>query len=114
MNSILVFSGIYILGVFVSSIAQILLKKSANIEKENKLKEYLNFKTIFAYGIFFGATLCTLFAYKYIPLTMGTILETTGYIFVTILSYFFLKEKITKKKLIGLIIIISGVLIFSI
>ena len=108
------FSGIYILGVFVSSIAQILLKKSANIERENKLKEYLNFKTIFAYGIFFGATLCTLFAYKFIPLTMGTILETTGYIFVTILSYFLLKEKITKKKLIGLVIIIIGVLIFSI
>lgn len=114
MNRVLVFSGIYILGVFVSSIAQILLKKSANIERENKLKEYLNFKTIFAYGIFFGATLCTLFAYKYIPLTMGTILETTGYIFITVLSYFFLKEKISKKKLIGLIIIIIGVLIFSI
>ncbi|MCI8640283.1 MAG: EamA family transporter [Clostridia bacterium] len=114
MNNVLMFSGIYILGVFVSSIAQILLKKSANIERENKLKEYLNFKTIFAYGIFFGATLCTLFAYKFIPLTMGTILETTGYIFVTILSYFLLKEKITKKKLIGLVIIIIGVLIFSI
>ncbi len=114
MNNVLIFSGIYILGVFVSSIAQILLKKSANIERESKLKEYLNFKTIFAYGIFFGATLCTLFAYKFIPLTMGTILETTGYIFVTILSYFLLKEKITKKKLMGLIIIIIGVLIFSI
>ena len=114
MNNVLMFSGIYILGVFVSSIAQILLKKSANIERENKLKEYLNFKTIFAYGIFFGATLCTLFAYKFIPLTMGTVLETTGYIFVTILSYFLLKEKITKKKLIGLVIIIIGVLIFSI
>lgn len=114
MNNVLIFSGIYILGVFVSSIAQILLKKSANIERESKLKEYLNFKTIFAYGIFFGATLCTLFAYKFIPLTMGTILETTGYIFVTILSYFLLKEKITKKKLMGLLIIIIGVLIFSI
>ena len=114
MNNVLIFSGIYILGVFVSSIAQILLKKSANIERESKLKEYLNFKTIFAYGIFFGATLCTLFAYKYIPLTMGTILETTGYIFITILSYIFLKEKISRKKLIGLIIIIIGILIFSI
>lgn len=114
MNNVLIFSGIYILGVFISSVAQILLKKSANIERESKLKEYLNFKTIFAYGIFFGATLCTLFAYKFIPLTMGAILETTGYIFVTILSYFLLKEKISRKKLIGLVIIIIGILIFSI
>ena len=114
MNSVLVFSGIYILGVIISSIAQILLKESANIERESKLKEYLNFKTIFAYGIFFGATLCTLFAYKYIPLTLGTILETSGYVFIAIFSYLFLKEKIGKKKLIGLITIILGVLIFSI
>ena len=113
MNKILIFSGVYILGVIISSIAQILLKKSANIERENKLKEYLNFKTIFAYGIFFGATLCTLFAYKYIPLTLGTILETSGYVFIAIFSYLFLKEKISKKKLLGLITIILGVLIFS-
>lgn len=113
MNKILIFSGVYILGVIISSIAQILLKKSADIERENKLKEYLNFKTIFAYGIFFGATLCTLLAYKYIPLTLGTILETSGYIFIAIFSYLFLKEKIGKKKLIGLITIILGVLIFS-
>ncbi len=114
MSKILIFSGIYILGVIISSIAQILLKESANIERESKLKEYLNFKTIFAYGIFFGATLCTLFAYKYIPLTLGTILETSGYVFIAIFSYLFLKEKIGKKKLIGLITIILGVLIFSI
>lgn len=114
MNKILIYSGIYLLGVVVSSIAQILLKKSANLKKESKLKEYLNFKTIFAYGIFFGATFCTLLAYKYVPLSMGVILNSTEYIFVAILSYFLLKEKISKKKLIGLITIIIGVVIFSI
>lgn len=113
MSKILIFSGVYILGVIISSIAQILLKKSADIERENKLKEYLNFKTIFAYTIFFGATLCTVLAYKYIPLSMGPILESTQYIFVTIFSYFLLKEKITKNKIIGLATIIIGILIFS-
>lgn len=114
MNKVLIYSGIYVLGVIISALAQILLKKSADIERENKIKEYLNFKTIFAYGIFFGATLCTVFAYKYVPLSMGPILGTTEYIFVAILSYFLLKEKISKKKLIGLITIVLGVLIFSI
>lgn len=113
MNKVLIFSGIYILGVMASSFAQILLKKSADIKRDNKLKEYLNFKTIFAYTIFFSATLCTLSAYKYIPLTLGTILETSGYVFISIFSYIFLKEKISKKKLIGIIAIIIGVLIFS-
>ena len=114
MNNVLIYSGIYILGVIISALAQVLLKKSADVERENKLKEYLNFKTIFAYAIFFGATLCTVFAYKYVPLSMGPILGTTEYIFVAILSYFLLKEKISKKKLIGLITIVIGVLIFSI
>ena len=114
MNKVLIFSGIYVLGVIISAFAQILLKKSADVERKSKLKEYLNFKTIFAYGIFFGATLCSVIAYKYVPLSMGPILGTTEYVFVALLSYFLLKEKIGKKKLIGLIVIIFGVLIFSI
>lgn len=113
MNKVLVYSGIYILGVIVSAIAQILLKKSADVKRESKIKEYLNFKTIFAYAIFFGATLCTVFAYKYVPLSMGPILGATEYVFVAILSYYLLKEKISKKKLIGLVTIVIGVLIFS-
>ena len=114
MNNVLIYSGIYILGVIISAFAQVLLKKSADIKRENKIKEYLNFKTIFAYGIFFGATLCTVFAYKYVPLSMGPILGTTEYIFVALLSLWLLKEKISKKKLIGLITIVIGVLVFYI
>lgn len=114
MNKVLVYSGIYILGVIVSAIAQILLKKSADVKRESKIKEYLNFKTIFAYAIFFGATLCTVFAYKYVPLSMGPILGATEYVFVALLSYLILKEKISKKKLVGLITIIIGVVIYSI
>lgn len=114
MNKVLIYSGIYILGVIVSAVAQVLLKKSADVKRKNKVEEYLNLKTIIAYGIFFAATLCTVIAYKYVPLSMGPVLGTTEYIFVAILSYFLLREKISKKKLIGLISIILGVLIFSI
>lgn len=114
MNKILIYSGIYVLGVIISALAQILLKKSANIERESKIKEYLNFKTMFAYAIFFGATMCSVLAYKYVPLSMGPVLGTTEYVFVAILSYYLLKEKISKKKLLGLIIITIGVLVFSI
>lgn len=112
MSKMLIYSGIYLIGVIISSFAQILLKKSADTKHENIIKEYLNFKTIFAYAVFFGATLCSVFAYKYVPLSVGPILETTQYIFIAILSYLFLKEKISKKKLIGLITIIVGVLIY--
>lgn len=114
MNKMFIYSMIYIFGVIVSSFAQILLKKSALIKRDSKIKEYLNFKTLFAYFMFFSATLCTLFAYKYIPLSMGPILGATEYIFIAILSYLFIKEKISKKKFLGLLIIVFGVFIYSI
>lgn len=113
MSNTVLYSIIYIFGVLISAIAQVLLKKSADEKKENIIKEYLNVKTIIAYTIFFSATLCTVFAYKYVPLSFGPILESLQYIFVAALGYFLLKEKIKKKKLIGLIIIIIGVFIYS-
>ena len=114
MNKIIIYSGVYLIGVIISAIAQILLKKSADIPRESKIKEYLNIKTILAYGVFFVATFCTVFSYKYVPLSMGPILGTTEYIFIAILSYYLLKEKISKRKLLGLIAILVGVSIYFI
>ncbi len=113
MDEKILFSLIFIFGVFISSVSQILLKKSAQVEYGSKIKEYLNPRVIFAYIIFFGATLCSVLAYTKIPLSFGPILESAGYIFVAILSRLFLKERITKKKLIGLSIIIIGIIIYS-
>lgn len=114
MNKIVAYSIIYIMGVLISSFAQILLKKSAMIKHGSKIKEYLNLRTIIAYGMFFGATLFSMYAYKYIPLSMGPILGTLEYIFIAILSYLFIKEKITKRKFIGFVIVLFGILIYSI
>lgn len=113
MNEKILFSLIFIGGVFISSISQIILKKSAQIEYESKIKEYLNPRVIFAYIIFFGATLCSVWAYKVIPLSLGPILESAGYIFVAFLSWLFLKEKITKQKMLGLSVIIIGIIVYS-
>ncbi len=113
MNEKILFSIIFVVGVFISSISQIMLKKSAQTEYRSKIKEYLNPKVIFAYIIFFGATLCSVWAYTVIPLSMGPILESAGYIFVAVLSWLFLKEKITFKKAVGLSVIIIGIIIYS-
>ena len=40
-------------GTFFSAISQVLLKQSANMEYKNPLREYLNWRVILAYGIFF-------------------------------------------------------------
>lgn len=113
MNNKVLFSLIFIFGVFISSLSQIILKKSAMSQYESKIKEYLNPKVIFAYTIFFGATFCSIFAYKVIPLSFGPILESAGYIFVSLFSWLLLKERISKRKIIGLILIIIGIAIYA-
>lgn len=113
MNSKLFFTLILLFGFLVSAIAQILLKKSAQKEYASKIEEYLNPYVIISYAIFFGATLCTVIAYKKVDLSFGPILGTTEYIFVAVLSRLLLKEHISLKKIIGLGVIIAGIVVYA-
>lgn len=105
--------GIYLFMTFLASIAQILLKKSALQKHSSMIKEYLNAYVLIAYGLIFSTMMSLVYVYKFIPLSLGPIIESTGYIFVTILGYFYLGEMVTKKKMIGIILIILGVIVFS-
>lgn len=106
--------GLFLFSVFISSVSQIILKSSTKKEYKTVIEEYLNPKVIFAYGIFFASSLLTVFAYKYVPLSLGPVLEASGYIYVAILGYLFLKEKLTKRKILGLAIILLGIVISNV
>lgn len=99
--------------VFISSVSQILLKKAANRTYESTIKEYMNPLVIGAYGMFFCSVILTMLALRYVPLSMSPILESTGYIFVSVMGYFFLKERFTRRKLLGFTLILVGVIIFN-
>ncbi len=114
MSGKLFYTLVLLLGFLVSAIAQILLKKSAQKEYESRIKEYLNPYVIISYAIFFGATLCTIIAYKEVDLSFGPILGTTEYIFVAVLSRLILKEHISVKKIVGLCVIIAGIVVYAI
>lgn len=105
---------LFLFSVFISSISQIILKKSANEKHESKLKEYLNIKVIFAYSLFFFSSLLTIISYKNIPLSYGPVLESTGYIYIAVLGYFTLGEKMTKKQLLGFVFVFLGVLAYGV
>lgn len=113
MDKVLIYSNIMLFSVFISSISQIILKKSTMKEYKNTLGEYLNPYVIIAYTIFFSSTLITIYALKYVPLSMAPIIESTGYIFILVLSRIFLNEKISRKKIFGVILILLGILLFS-
>ncbi len=105
---------LFICSVFISSVSQTMLKISANRQYANVVNEYMNPLVIIAYIMFFGSTIMTTFAYKYVPLSMGPVIEASGYFFVAILGYIFLKERFSKRKIIGLFVILVGIIIFNI
>lgn len=107
----LLYSLFLLLGVFISAISQVLLKKSALKKYDSKIKEYLNPRVIIAYTLFIGTTFMSILAYRGIPLSMGPVLESTSYIYVTIFGVKIFNEKINKGKVIALILIISGIII---
>ena len=104
---------IYLAGVFLSSVSQIILKKEAGKPHRSFLAEYLNPAVILSYGIFFGCTMLSMFAYRGIPMNWGPVLETAGYLFVTVLGAVFLGEKVNRKKIAALGVIIAGILIYA-
>ena len=109
----LIYSGVFLLGVLISSFSQVLLKRSAEHTYDSFIKEYLNPKVIVAYLLFFSATFCSVIAYKVIPLSLGPLLESVGYIFVTIWGWMFFRERVNRKKLFGLVLILTGIAIYS-
>lgn len=100
-------------GVFVSAISQVMLKKASMKKYDSPIKEYLNPLVIFAYILFVGTTFLSILAYRGIPLSLGPVLESTSYIYVTFFGVVVFKEKLTKKKLLALACIIGGILIYS-
>ena len=96
-----------------SAISQILLKQSANEEHTSAIREYLNWRVVTAYLIFGAVLLINTYAYTQVELKYGPMLDTFTYVFVLILSCLVLKEKVSGGKLIGNLIIIMGVLVYT-
>lgn len=99
-------------GVFLASFSQVLLKKSANRAHSSIIHEYVNPMVIGAYVLFLLTTLMSIYALKVIPLYVGAVLESSNYLFVTFFGWFFFGERLNKRKLVGLGIILLGIFIF--
>ena len=102
---------IYLITPLLSAVSQLILKKAADNPKLTGIRAYLNTPVILAYGLFFGCMLLNVVALRTLDLTIASVLEASGYIYVMALSFFFLKEKITLRRLIGNIVIVVGIIL---
>lgn len=65
-------------GTFFTAISQVLLKQSANKKYSNPLLEYLNWRVIVAYGIFFGVLLLNTWCYTKVDMRFGPVIDTAA------------------------------------
>lgn len=113
-KQILLYACFILLGVFISAVSQVMLKKASQKKYDSVIKEYLNPLVVFAYVLFVGTTFLSIYAYKVVPLSMGPILEATSYFYVTFFGVKIFGEKMNKKKWIALFLIVIGIVIYAI
>ncbi len=97
----------------LSAVSQVLLKKSAEKKRDTLIGEYVNPYVVGGYLLTGICMLLMIAAYRGIPYKYGAILESLVYVYIMILSKMFLQEKITRRKLTGNLLIVIGVIVFS-
>ena len=109
MNEKLLYAGIIVFSTFISAVSQVMLKKAAMKNHETRLGEYLNPLVIGAYLIFVVSTFLTVYSYRGLEVSQGTLLETTGYLFIFAFDVIIFHERMTPKKILGTALILAGI-----
>ena len=99
--------------IVFTSVAHLLLKKGSNIPTNSKTGMYTNLYSLTAYVVFAFVAFLSIYAMKGFDLKVFFALNSLTYICIPLLSFIFLKESCTHNKLIGIIIISCGVIIFN-
>lgn len=103
---------LYFVSVTIASVSQLLLKKSAMRPHTSFLREYCNPYVITGYAMLFSSMFLTILAFRGLDFKNGPVMESLGYVLVLVLSRIFFGEKITRKKIIGTICILVGMVVF--
>ncbi|PFI46542.1 multidrug ABC transporter [Bacillus cereus] len=111
MNSYML---LFIFGIILANYSQILLKKATLQHYDSRIKEYANPYVIIGYFLFVINAGLNVIALKGLALKQASALESLSYIIILIFGWYFLGEKITKRKVIGNIIIVIGVIVYCI
>ena len=98
--------------VTIASFSQVSLKKGAGKSYSSKIREYLNFFVITGYGMLFVSMVLTIVAYSHLSYLSVPVVEAVGYVLVPVLSYFIFKEKLSKRKVLGIIFILAGIVVY--
>lgn len=95
----------------LGSFASFFLKKSTNT---SGIKSFLSNMNFYVGGaLYLTAAIINIYVLRFLPYSVVLPLTSITYIWTMILSYFLLREKISKMKIYGVIMIIIGALLIG-
>ena len=104
---------IILLSVFAAACAQMLLKQGARKEYASWWKQYINPWVIGGYAIMMGSLVLNVWCMsKGVLVKEVSTIESLSYLFVPVLALLLFKEKLTKRKICAIGIIILGIVLF--
>ena len=98
----------------ITAVSQILLKISAGKKHKDFIHEYLNAYVIISYAFYFLVVFLNIFIYTKVDYRYSVVLNSLSTVLVAILSNLILKEHFTKRRIFGNILIVAGIICFTI
>ena len=104
---------IVIFSVALAALSQMLLKKSANAHHNSFFKEYLNIFVIGGYCMMGISLILNIYAMRNgVQIKEIGTMEALSYLFVPVLSLLIFGEKMNKRKVVSILIILIGIVVF--
>lgn len=107
-----VYFAVLIVMTILGAVASLYLKKASGAE--NMIQMLKNVHLYIGGFLYLSSALLNIWILKYLEYSVVLPLTSFTYIWTMLLSYFILKEKITKKKIAGVIFIVIGAIFVSI
>lgn len=114
MNNIIAI-GIYTVSGFIAAVSQLILKLAASKPNgKTGIMQYMDIRIIASYGMLFATIFLNMIAMRYMPYKYAPVLSSLSYVFVLLLGRFVLHETIGKKKMVGIVMIFFGMMVYYI
>lgn len=104
---------IALLSVFIAACAQMLLKRATCNQYTCWWHQYVNGWVITGYLVLFGTMVVNIACMHHgLQLKELSVIESTSYLFVPVLSWYLFDERMSRRKMIAIALIITGVVVF--
>jgi multidrug transporter EmrE-like cation transporter len=107
-------AALFVSGVIMASGGQVLMKTGALRKRHRSIfSSFLDPFTIAGYGLMLCSTITSTIALKTLPLHLTVPLLPLGYIVVVLLSVAVLGERVRRHHLWGMLMILTGIVVFN-